>query len=90
MFFPCTALFWCADFIVRTKFEQLKKEGSRFIFYILFLSDKITTPTFLFSDKNKIMFPRPGLFPLLSFPRQGLFPVLKIPVIVQFTKKGLN
>ena len=37
-----TALFWCAAFIVCTKFEQLIKIDSRFIFSILFLSSAVT------------------------------------------------
>ena len=52
-----TGIIWCAAFIVRNKFEQLTKEGSRFIFSILYFSGTIAISTFL-SDKRKLSFPR--------------------------------
>ena len=57
IFFSRAALFCCAAFIVRAKFEQMKKEGSRLIFAILSLSSTIRISTFLFSDElRKVSF----------------------------------
>ena len=68
--FSRTVLLCCAAFIVRAKFEQMKKEGSRLIFAILSLSSTITISTFLFSDElRKVSFFSlfTGLFPPEKF-----------------------
>ena len=57
IFFLLHGIIWCAAFIVRNKFEQLKTEGSCFIFSILFLSGNIIICTFLwFRIKKKLAF----------------------------------
>ena len=60
-----SGIIWCAAFIVRNKFEQLIKEGSRFIFSILYFSGTIAISTFL-SDKRKLSFPRYSQVDLLG------------------------
>ena len=75
-----SGIIWCAAFIVRNKFEQLTKEGSRFIFSILYFSGVIAIPHF-FQIKENLAFL--AIHRLISYAKS-------ISEIVQLTTKALN